>query len=49
MSMLNGELPTAIEDPSILLEQFKQAAINAKEAGFDGVERTRISCRFVDP
>jgi len=30
--------PTAIEDPSILIEQFKQAAINAKEAGFDGVE-----------
>lgn len=30
--------PTAIEDPSILVEQFKQAAVNAKEAGFDGVE-----------
>ncbi|KAG6836940.1 hypothetical protein H0H93_000830 [Arthromyces matolae] len=30
--------PTAVEDPSIIIAQFKQAAINAKEAGFDGVE-----------
>ncbi|KIY69215.1 FMN-linked oxidoreductase [Cylindrobasidium torrendii FP15055 ss-10] len=30
--------PTAIEDPSTLLPIWKQAAINAKEAGFDGVE-----------
>ncbi|KAF8966607.1 hypothetical protein BDZ97DRAFT_1657479 [Flammula alnicola] len=30
--------PTAIEDPSIIIEKFKKAAINAKEAGFDGVE-----------
>ncbi|KII89318.1 hypothetical protein PLICRDRAFT_160632 [Plicaturopsis crispa FD-325 SS-3] len=30
--------PTAVEDPSILVAQFKSAAINAKEAGFDGVE-----------
>ena len=49
MLILNDELPTAIEDPSILIEQFKHAAINAKKAGFDGVERTRISCSFVDP
>ncbi|TFK38125.1 hypothetical protein BDQ12DRAFT_723485 [Crucibulum laeve] len=30
--------PTEIEDPWILVRQFKQAAISAKEAGFDGVE-----------
>ncbi|KAH7916106.1 hypothetical protein BJ138DRAFT_1140208 [Hygrophoropsis aurantiaca] len=30
--------PTAIDDPRILIDLFKQAAINAKEAGFDGVE-----------
>ncbi|KAJ6606453.1 flavoprotein NADH-dependent oxidoreductase [Mycena vulgaris] len=30
--------PTEIPDPTVLIEQFKQAAINAKEAGFDGVE-----------
>ncbi|KAF7367405.1 Artemisinic aldehyde Delta(11(13)) reductase [Mycena sanguinolenta] len=30
--------PTAIEDPTLLISLFKQAAINAKEAGFDGVE-----------
>jgi len=30
--------PTAIKDPTILVEQFKQAATNAKDAGFDGVE-----------
>lgn len=30
--------PTAIEDPTTIIEQFKQAAINAKKAGFDGVE-----------
>ncbi|KAK0462033.1 uncharacterized protein EV420DRAFT_1619413 [Desarmillaria tabescens] len=30
--------PTAIDDPQILLPQWKQAAINAKQAGFDGVE-----------
>lgn len=31
--------PTAVEDPRTIIAQFKQAAINAKEAGFDGVER----------
>ncbi|KAJ7152357.1 flavoprotein NADH-dependent oxidoreductase [Mycena filopes] len=30
--------PTEVPDPTILIEQFKQAAINAKAAGFDGVE-----------
>jgi len=30
--------PTAVEDPWMIVEQFKHAAINAKEAGFDGVE-----------
>jgi 2,4-dienoyl-CoA reductase-like NADH-dependent reductase (Old Yellow Enzyme family) len=30
--------PTAIDDPLVIVEQFKHAAINAKEAGFDGVE-----------
>ncbi|KAF5379167.1 hypothetical protein D9615_006005 [Tricholomella constricta] len=30
--------PTAIEDPWIIVAEFKQAAINAHEAGFDGVE-----------
>ncbi|KAJ6547016.1 hypothetical protein B0H19DRAFT_1304703 [Mycena capillaripes] len=30
--------PTAIPDPRVIIAQFKQAAVNAKEAGFDGVE-----------
>ncbi|KAJ7356788.1 hypothetical protein DFH08DRAFT_850067, partial [Mycena albidolilacea] len=30
--------PTEVPDPTILIAQYKQAAINAKEAGFDGVE-----------
>ncbi|KAJ7460997.1 hypothetical protein B0H11DRAFT_2057719 [Mycena galericulata] len=30
--------PTEIPDPTVIIAQFKQAAINAKEAGFDGVE-----------
>ncbi|KAJ3980732.1 hypothetical protein F5890DRAFT_1419027 [Lentinula detonsa] len=30
--------PTAIDDPTILLDLFEKAAVNAKEAGFDGVE-----------
>ncbi|SJL13126.1 related to N-ethylmaleimide reductase [Armillaria ostoyae] len=30
--------PTAIDDPRTLLAQWKQAAVNAKESGFDGVE-----------
>jgi 2,4-dienoyl-CoA reductase-like NADH-dependent reductase (Old Yellow Enzyme family) len=34
--------PTEIDDPTVLIAQYKQAAINAKEAGFDGVERTPI-------
>ncbi|KAF7303684.1 Oxidored-FMN domain-containing protein [Mycena indigotica] len=39
---LLGELdfvvPSAIEDPFVLVKQFKDAAVNAKAAGFDGVE-----------
>ncbi|KAJ6569576.1 flavoprotein NADH-dependent oxidoreductase [Mycena capillaripes] len=30
--------PTEIENPSTLIPLYKQAAINAKEAGFDGIE-----------
>ncbi|KAJ7582701.1 hypothetical protein C8J56DRAFT_227716 [Mycena floridula] len=30
--------PTAMEDPQLIIDRFKQAAINAKEAGFDGIE-----------
>ncbi|KAF6764396.1 flavo protein NADH-dependent oxidoreductase [Ephemerocybe angulata] len=30
--------PTEIEDPALFVKLFKDAAINAKEAGFDGVE-----------
>ncbi|CAA7264371.1 unnamed protein product [Cyclocybe aegerita] len=30
--------PTSIDDPWVLVAQFKQAAVNAKQAGFDGVE-----------
>ncbi|KAJ7151606.1 hypothetical protein C8R46DRAFT_1229138 [Mycena filopes] len=30
--------PTEVEDPKTLIALYKQAAINAKEAGFDGVE-----------
>ncbi|EGO00745.1 hypothetical protein SERLA73DRAFT_178654 [Serpula lacrymans var. lacrymans S7.3] len=30
--------PTAIDDPRVQIEEFKQAAIHAREAGFDGVE-----------
>lgn len=35
---LNSQ-PTEIIDPTEFIAQFKQAAINAKKAGFDGVER----------
>ncbi|KAG6836939.1 hypothetical protein H0H93_000829 [Arthromyces matolae] len=35
---LHTSQPTALEDPTIIIALFKQAAINAKEAGFDGVE-----------
>ncbi|KAK7453435.1 hypothetical protein VKT23_011706 [Stygiomarasmius scandens] len=30
--------PTELDDPSIIIAQYKQAAINAMEAGFDGAE-----------
>lgn len=30
--------PVAIDDPRVLVDLYRQAAINAKEAGFDGVE-----------
>ncbi|KAJ7737784.1 hypothetical protein DFH07DRAFT_92881 [Mycena maculata] len=30
--------PTELPDPTIIIAQFKQAAVNAKEAGFDGIE-----------
>ncbi|KAF8958004.1 flavoprotein NADH-dependent oxidoreductase [Flammula alnicola] len=30
--------PTAVDDPWVIINQFKHAAINAKKAGFDGVE-----------
>ncbi|KAJ6608627.1 hypothetical protein B0H10DRAFT_2178240 [Mycena sp. CBHHK59/15] len=30
--------PTELPDPTVIIAQFKEAAINAKEAGFDGVE-----------
>ena len=30
--------PTALDDPWVLVEQFRHAAKMAKEAGFDGVE-----------
>lgn len=30
---------TEVSDPTTIIRQFKQAAVNAKEAGFDGVER----------
>ncbi|TFK38158.1 hypothetical protein BDQ12DRAFT_705559 [Crucibulum laeve] len=30
--------PTAIKDPWTIIQQYKQAAVNEKEAGFDGVE-----------
>ncbi|KAJ7490996.1 flavoprotein NADH-dependent oxidoreductase [Mycena latifolia] len=30
--------PTEIADPTVIIAQFKEAAINAKAAGFDGVE-----------
>ena len=33
------EQPAAIDDPSVIIEQFRQAAVNAKAAGFNGVER----------
>ncbi|KAJ6631414.1 hypothetical protein B0H10DRAFT_2172359 [Mycena sp. CBHHK59/15] len=30
--------PTELPDPTVIIAQFRQAAVNAKEAGFDGVE-----------
>ncbi|KAF5317030.1 hypothetical protein D9611_003587 [Ephemerocybe angulata] len=32
------QTPTEIKDPTVFIEQFRQAALNAKKAGFDGVE-----------
>ncbi|KII91231.1 hypothetical protein PLICRDRAFT_156167 [Plicaturopsis crispa FD-325 SS-3] len=32
------QTPTSIDNPRRIVDDFKQAAINAKEAGFDGVE-----------
>ncbi|KAJ7717363.1 flavoprotein NADH-dependent oxidoreductase, partial [Mycena maculata] len=43
--------PTEIDDPTVLISQFRQAAINAKEAGFDGVELHGAGClihQFLD-
>jgi 2,4-dienoyl-CoA reductase-like NADH-dependent reductase (Old Yellow Enzyme family) len=34
--------PTAIEDPASLILLYKEAALNTKEAGFDGVERAYL-------
>lgn len=34
--------PTAIDDPKRVVELYRTAAINAKEAGFDGVERESL-------
>lgn len=31
--------PTPVEDPQILVDLFKAAALNAREVGFDDVER----------
>lgn len=31
-------IPTEIQDPREVVQLFRQAAVNAKEAGFDGVE-----------
>lgn len=39
--------PTAIPDPQVIVDQFKQAAINAKLAGFDGVECTLELFMFI--
>jgi len=39
--------PTAVEDPWTLIALFKQATINAKEAGFDGVESWFMSSVFL--
>ncbi|KAG2131640.1 hypothetical protein DEU56DRAFT_453182 [Suillus clintonianus] len=30
--------PVAVDDPRVIIDLYRQAAINAKEAGFDGVE-----------
>ncbi|KAI5474741.1 FMN-linked oxidoreductase [Pseudohyphozyma bogoriensis] len=42
-----------VADPSVLVEEFRQAAINAKEAGFDGVElhgaNGYLIAQFLDP
>jgi hypothetical protein len=32
------EQPTALEDPWTIVEEFRNAAVKAKEADFDGVE-----------
>jgi hypothetical protein len=39
--------PTAVPDPQVIIDQFKQAAINAKLAGFDGVECTLELFTFI--
>lgn len=37
--------PSEIDDPTVFIEQFRQAAANAKEARFDGVERAFLPVR----
>ena len=32
-----------MDDPTTIIADFKQTAVNAKKAGFDGVERSYIS------
>ncbi|KAF9037908.1 hypothetical protein BDP27DRAFT_1374697 [Rhodocollybia butyracea] len=38
LSLRSRGIPTAIEDPTELLDRYEQASVTAKEAGFDGVE-----------
>ena len=40
--------PKAIPDPSVIVEEFRSAAVNAKKAGFDGIELHSANGYLVD-
>jgi 2,4-dienoyl-CoA reductase-like NADH-dependent reductase (Old Yellow Enzyme family) len=39
--------PTELSDPRVVIEEYRKAAVNAKKAGFDGVERTYATSHMV--
>lgn len=46
LTYISNVKPTEIDDPWKIIKQFKDAAVLAKKAGFDGVERAYLSLQF---